>query len=751
MDTVKPLGTSEPFCLPLRAMIFRRLVCLLALFCCAIARSAEPAEGLTIQAGEGGHVELDPRTGLTTYTNAQAPVTLTYGDTILSAHQIQLNKAANEAIAEGDVIILRAGAQIWRGERIVYNFQTRVMNTPDFRAGHQPYFLSGSNLLTSPSNNAYIATNGTFTTDDNPEPNYRIRAKTLTIIPGKSIEAHHALIYIGDVPVMYLPYYHKNLDRHPNNYEFLAGYRSSWGAFLLNTYNWYWNERLNGAVNLDLRSDRGIGGGPDFHWHDRTFGEGLLRYYYTHDIDPRKVFGFETPDEDRQRVLFRDLISVRTNLTIRSQVAFQSDPFIIRDFFESEYHDNVQPKSFVEVNQAWKNWDLNALTMFRVNDFQETVERLPDVKLTGLRQQIGPTPLYYESESSVGYFRHVFPVETNIDFPSLTNYFGAARADTYHQITLPWTFFGWLNVIPRVGDRVTYYSEANERGATTDEETRNVFNTGAEVTFKASRVYRNIRTEVLDVNGLRHTIEPSLNYVFVPDPNVRPHQVPQFDSQLPTSRLLPIEFPDYNSIDSIDSQQVVRFGLRNKLQTKRDGKVDNLLNWSIYTDWRIARHRGQSEFSDIYSDIDFKPRSWLTLSSETRYNLEQGGFREANHTVTIEPNDVWSIALGHRYRVDTPDLGQGNNLITGTIFYRMNENWGFRISEQYEARDGILEYQYYTIYRDFRSWTGAVTFRVRDDRNGPTDYTAAFTFSLKAFPRYGVGDDSVKPTRLIGG
>jgi len=59
---------------------------------------------------------------------------------------------------------------------------------------------------------------------------------------------------------------------------------------------------------------------------------------------------------------------------------------------------------------------LNAFAQFRVNDFQETVERLPDVKLTGLRQQIGPTPLYYESESSVGYFRHLFPAETNAIF-----------------------------------------------------------------------------------------------------------------------------------------------------------------------------------------------------------------------------------------------------------------------------------------------------------------------------------------------
>jgi len=749
---VNPLGTYGAFCLLLPPMNLRPLLAFLTLLLCGAAFGAENQPGIVVETldPERGAVGImDLRTGQITYTNG---VLVRYSDTVLTAEKIHLNQQTGETYAEGDVIILREGAQVWRGERISYNFKTRVMTTPSFRSGQPPYFLTGSNLVTDPTNNAYIATNGAFTTDDHPQPNYQIRARKIIVIPGQSIEARHALVYLEGVPVFYFPYYHKSLDRHPNNYEFLAGYRSAWGPYLLNTYNWYWNERLNGSLNLDLRGERGIAGGPDFHWHDRTFGEGILRYYYAHDLDPREVTGFQTPDEDRQRVYFANQWRLRTNLTVRSVVAYQSDPFIIRDFFESEYHDNVQPKSFVEANQAWRNWNLNALTLFRVNDFYETVERLPDVKLTGLRQQIGPTPLFYESASSVGYFRHVFPVETNIDYPTnIPAYFSATRADTYHQVLLPWTFFGWLNVTPRVGQRFTYYSEANERGATTGEEFRNVFNTGAEVTWKASRVYRDAMSDLLDVNGLRHIIEPSINYVFVPDPSVRPRSLPQFDSMLPTSRLLPIDFPDFNSIDSIDSRQTIRFGLRNKFQTKRENGLDYLLNWALYGDWRLSRHHGQQEFSDIYSDIDFKPRSWLSINSETRYNIEKGGFREANHIVTVQPTDMWSVSVAHHYRIDTPELGRGNNLISGTFYCRLNESWGVRISERFEARDGTLEYQYYTLYRDFRSWTGALTLRVRDDRVGPTDYTVAFTFSIKAFPRYGVGDDAVRPARLIGG
>jgi len=222
---------------------------------------------------------------------------------------------------------------------------------------------------------------------------------------------------------------------------------------------------------------------------------------------------------------------------------------------------------------------------------------------------------------------------------------------------------------------------------------------------------------------------------------------------LPTLRLLPVDFPDYNSIDSVDSQNVLRLGLRNKLQTKRKGGVDNVFNWSVYTDWRIKPRPDQGTFADVYSDLDFKPRSWITLNSETRYGLEAGQWREANHTLTLTPNSAWSWALSHRYLRSDPTLGpdSGNNTIWSSFYYRFSENWAARLQHRFEARDGRLEEQYYTLYRDFRSWTAALTFRVRESRIGPKDYGVAVTFSLKAIPRFKLGDDRNKPTLLMGG
>ena len=70
-----------------------------------------------------------------------------------------------------------------------------------------------------------------------------------------------------------------------------------------------------------------------------------------------------------------------------------------------------------------------------------------------------------------------------------------------------------------------------------------MFNTGVGVSFKASQLWADATNSFLQVDGLRHIIEPSANYVFVPDPSTPPAQLPQFDGEMPSLMLLPVDFP----------------------------------------------------------------------------------------------------------------------------------------------------------------------------------------------------------------
>jgi lipopolysaccharide assembly outer membrane protein LptD (OstA) len=704
--------------------------------------------------GEGTGVEYDLKNKTARGTNG---VFINYEDSVLMADSVFVNEVTGEAIADGSVRIQRED-QIWVGEHMTYNFKTHEIVSDQFRSGKPPVFMAGKGLHGTVVSNRLeeaISTNGIITIDDISDPAVEIRATRMKIYPNQKLEAWNAVLYMHGVPMFYFPYYERNLGPHANNFNFIPGYRSLYGPYILGDYTWYLNEELRGKLHMDYRQKRGPGVGPDFDYNLGRWGEGTLSYYYTHDRNPSTNFVPGPVYENRQRVYFSYQATPYTNLELHSLARYQSDGGVNRDFFEGDYRNNPQPNTFVEADKKLQNFSVDVLTQPRVDDFLETVERLPDVRITGFRQQLWNLPFYYESESTAGYYRRLF-ADTNASVTS-TN-FEAGRADTFHQITLPETFFGWLNVVPRVGGRFTYYGTSSGPGASTDELTRKVLNTGGEVSFKVSRLWQDAHCSLLAVDGLRHIVEPSVNYVYVPTPNAMPNQLPQFDYQLPSLALLPIEFPEYNSIDSINSQNVIRYGLRNQLQTKRNGQLEDLLDWQLYVDWNLKPQQSQNQttFSDLYSDLLFRPRSWIRFESQTRFDINPSvDSRFLLHTLTLQPNDVWSWTIGHFYlRNDfSPSptaLGQGDNAVMSAFFLRFNENWSARAVEQYDVRSGRIQEQYYSLYRDFRSWTAAITGGVRDNPGGPLDYSIAFTFSIKAMPKFAVGGDTVRPYSMLG-
>lgn len=691
---------------------------------------------------ESSGFEYYIKEGIATYSNG---VKVNYRGSVLTAKTVVFDQSKGLIHAEGDVCLI-SGGQIWRAQSINWDYKNQKLQGSEIRAGHDPFYVGGLSLQADISNNVYTVKDAYVTTDNYSEPAQKIKTKRLKIVPGQYFEAYDAVLYVNNVPTMYFPYYRRRLDKHTNYFTHTPGYRGKYGAYLLNSYNWYLNENVDGALCLDYRTRRGVGLGSDLNLHLGKLGETELQYYYLNDDMPG-VDQFGNPiSNSRQRFSFAHRTTLSSNTIAKIIARYQSDQFVIRDFYEPEYRKNAQPASYFELNHQWQNFGLDVMAQPRLNDFFETVERLPDIKLTGYRQQLGESPFYYESESSAGWFRRKYANDTQPDF-------AAWRADTFHQILIPQTYYGWLNIAPRAGGRFTAYSEATGNGATTRAQNRWVFNTGIELSTKASRLWQDAHSKLLDVDGIRHIIQPVINYVYVPSPSKRPPELPQFDYEVYGYRPLPIDYPDYNAIDSIDSQNVIRFSLWNRLQTKRKNEIENLLEWDVFTDWRLSPRPDQATFADLFSQLDIRPRSHIILSQETRYDLNRGYLRELNHRLTILPNDVWSVTIGNRYLRADPRVGSplGQNIYYTSFYYKFNENWGFRMSHHFEARDGRMEEQYYSVYRDLRSWTAAITLRIRSERTGPDDFTIALTLSLKAFPRFKLGQDADQQSLLLGG
>jgi LPS-assembly protein len=725
-------------------MIMQRLFSTLAVLISLIPLTAK-AQLSSVEAHAlrpGGEVYFDPKTGDMVSTNG---IAVTYDGAVLTAESARVNPTTGDVIAEGDVRLERDNT-VWTGQHFHYNFHTHELDTEMFAAGRPPAFAGGEKIYGNQSNQVYTAINAFITTDDISQPAYRVCAKSITVAPGKYFTARNAILYAGDVPIFYFPYYTERLDAHSNRFSFLPGFSDNYGAFLLSSYIWRYNDNVDGVIHADYRERRGLAGGPDLNLHLADWGEMKLRYYYAHDADTEAGTSGPAYNENRHIAFGSYAATPLTNLDIKALASYQSDAGVLEAFSEHQFVADPQQQTFLDADKRWQNFSLDVYGEDRINDFQQTVERLPQVQLTGFRQQLGPTPVYYESQTTVGWYRQLF---SNTNSPGIPGY-SASRADTYQQLLLPWTFFGWLNVTPHAGGRFTYYGDSTATNAQSSGIYRGVFDTGTEVSFKASRLWPGAQNHLLAVDGIRHIIQPGINYMYVPRPDAEPANLPQFDSELPSLRLLPIDFPGYNSIDSIDSENVMRLYLRNTLQTRRRGQIEDLVNWETYIDWRIEPQHGQQNFSDAFSDLTFRPRTWLTLESQTRWGIDSADLNLAFHQLTITPSDRWNWSLGHWYIHDGFLGDPGSSLISSIFFYRLTENWGLRTAHYLEAKTGRLEEQDYGIYRDFRSWTGSLTFRLRNETGRANDIALAFTYSLKASPRFGLGNDTLRPYQLLG-
>jgi LPS-assembly protein len=667
-----------------------------------------------------------------------------WGSASIQADRVTVDGESGELLAEGNIIMHQDGL-VWRGQQLRYNARTQQVQTSSFRAGRPPFVMSSGPIESSSANATYTIRDLMVSTDDDQDPQLKAQVKRMELEGTQSMKMHGTTLQAGGLPVFYLPYLKSKKQGSSSGYHFTPGYRSRYGLFLLNEYDLAINESTTATFHLDYRTARGLAGGADFGYDmGQRSGQGQLQSYYMSDmesiVDPRplSIGPRRELNQERYRFAWFHQAEIAPFLTAKASVQKLSDPLMNRDYFEAFHRQNTQPRSYVELNQQWSNAALSVLVQPQLNTFFNRIERLPEIKFTGLRQQLGSSPLYYESESSVGYFARQYRYQPELSLE-------AARLDSFHQILLPRTYMGWLNVTPKLGARYGYYANTFSQSQDLRETTRFVFSSGTEVSTKISRLNPSLNNRLLDLDGLRHVFIPSIQYVFVPEPNARATSLPQFDYEIPSLRILPIDFPAFNAIDAIDNRHVMRVGMRHLLQTRRgeNKTVQEWVNWNLFADWRLDPEPDQGDLADLSSAIKLQPREWWYLQSMVRYSLDDSDLRVADQGITLLPNDHWSIQLGHMYVRDEPLYwGSGNNALYSRFYYRINDNWGVRLNQHYEARDGRLEEHAYTLYRDFRSFTGAFDLRLRNPRAGQeNDITLSVVLSMKAFPQFGVGQD----------
>jgi lipopolysaccharide assembly outer membrane protein LptD (OstA) len=74
---------------------------------------------------------------------------------------------------------------------------------------------------------------GYVTTCDSDVPHYRLSAKEIQFFMNEKIVARHVILYLGNVPVLYVPYFVQPILDVKTKVTVLPGYTKEWGIYVL--------------------------------------------------------------------------------------------------------------------------------------------------------------------------------------------------------------------------------------------------------------------------------------------------------------------------------------------------------------------------------------------------------------------------------------------------------------------------------------------------------------------------------------
>jgi lipopolysaccharide assembly outer membrane protein LptD (OstA) len=719
---------------------------------------------------------------------AEQNVIILYGSTAIYCDYGQYNPDTRDVFLSGNVRIYRDG-RLFTAERALYNLETKVLHTANFQGETLPFRFGGATLSTLGSN-AYMVKDGIFTTSDSSKPDYYLKARTIRIYPKDRVIFSNVKLYVGRTPIFWYPYLYQSLNQD-SSFMFVPGYNSTWGAYLLTQTTFPVGENVSGKFRLDLLLDRGIGTGFEARWgaekrsaspflskvtetkaekeaREERHGQnwGRLLTYYIHDSKPgtnKTSLAREPIDPNRYRVTLQDRTYWTDDIYTTVNINKLSDKRFLQDFDESAFREDANPDNLLGLTRWDEDSAMSLVVREQVNEDFDRTERLPEFSLEMKRQPLFKTPLFYDSDSSFGFLRRNFAKDSL--FPDYSTF----RADTYHQLSFPGTYYGFLSLVPRFGLRGTYYNRTgfteqvtststtttpgvNGQPATTTTTTRTdeilrrggslfraAVTAGFEASFKVSRAYEGVQSRTWGLDGLRHVVQPYMDASVVYT-NKDPSHILQFDRLNRSTQLPPIDFPQFNTIDSLDNWSIVRLGVRNRFETRRDDNTFNWLEFDTFFDVNIDRPdfgaldvlADTGTFSNLFNRVRWNPLPWVNFQLQSQLPVFDAGFTEVNSSVNFMVNKNASVNLGQRY-IDGSKQFPNSNLVTFGGYYRINDNWAVSFADQYEFATSVLEYQTYQVHRDLSSWDAALGLSVRDNR-GVNDVGVILTFTLKDLP-----------------
>jgi len=668
---------------------------------------------------------------------AKKNVVVTYQDIKITSDYAEVQTESKEALVKGHVLIFRGTILAAEGDEVFFNFESQSGSFPDGRHFDPPWFVMGEDIRQL-RKGVTVIQNAHVTTCNLEEPHYEIQASRVTVYSGDKLVAHRVKLVILGKPVFWWPYLTIPLGLESLPFSVSAGHNNEDGYYIEATKGVRLTPHANGKILADWRSNRGFGSGGIVDYDFGRAAQGDFVGYITQD-DNAPTIGEDNPyskrdNRSRWRMSWRNRADLDPYSFMLLRFHRASDEFVLQDFFEKEYRAEVEQQSFITLTKNSHRYGALVHVQKRLNDFEAMVERLPEVRFDWKNQPLFWPGLYYVSQSSVANLHKVLGRSQSEQ--------DVVRFDSVHEWARP---LKWreLKLTPFSSLRGTYYSR-DRRDA--DKKFRTALGYGADLRTHFYKTYTMSADNLgIEINNLRHVLEPSIRLESIHPSTVSDENLEGFDP-----------------IDAVDDQDVITFGLENRIQTKRviQGRMQRVdivslntfLNYAVHPDDRTSR----SNFKILSQEIILRPYQWLQYETRFKYDIEDGQMQAFNQDMIIR-RGRWRFLLGHRYIKDSRPNFNSDALDTSHQFvfensWKLNRLWALHGHVRWDADRHELEEWQIGATRDLHDFILDFGYNVRSSSIRSSNRELYFNFTMKQFPllalRSGSGRASFSPPRI---
>ena len=586
----------------------------------------------------------------------------------------------------------------------------------------------------------------------------------------------NGFIKIHGLPLIWLPVFWKPKDENLGLLNVTWGSTGDWGYYLSLAKRFTLNEYPQVKVKLmtDIYEQRGVGFGGKVEIASEEsktefFGYGI-RDRDRFEKDDYDLYRLEVP-KNRYNFRLTNITHITPRLDFRGVFDASSDPYFLRDFFTTRFNNDPQPATYAALEQQFDRFSAAVYMRFQVNDFYTTVEHLPGMRLDLPRQEIFDTGIYYQGDMAASNLRMKwvdFDTHPGARFTELDNY-DSFRFDTTHFLYYPLKT-DYFNLVPRAGIRLTAYSHTSDtkvkeadlmtmiKASQPQSNGRYVFQTydddggaklrfaaelGFELSTKIHNTWQNVRSSFFEFDGLRHIMQPYLNYTFISRPTVNRDHLYFFDET-----------------DRLDEQNFLRLGLINRLQTRSGSGISEVLFMENFWDLHMKKKDGMSRLGNIGTLLRWKIFKGLSLHTQILMDISGDGevpdtFRRGRNAgktglalkwlnqwifgITYEPAPDWKFTFNYNYLKPYSSRGaysMGSTLtqINATSYMQReyderNETFSFGLDFpitpdrrtlgkfllSYDVEEGSIDQSELMILRKFHCWQLIVTLGVERD------------------------------------